>query len=139
MGKAILITTIDAQGWPHPALLSHGEVVAVDSRRLRLATYRTSGTSGNMRRDGKLTLCFIDGGMAYYVKAKVREQQDPMAGFPDLARFEATVEMVLADQAREDLEPEARLTGGITFDPGRPLPEALQGWQAVVEALRREA
>lgn len=139
MGQAILITTIDAQGWPHPALLSHGEVVAVDSRRLRLATYRTSGTSGNMRRDGKLTLCFIDDGMAYYVKTKVREQQDPMAGFPDLARFEATVEMVLADQAREDLEPGAGVTGGITFRLARPDTQVLAEWQAVVDSLWRDA
>jgi len=139
MGQAILIATTDPQGWPHPALLSYGEVVAVDARRLRLATYRSSGTSGNMRRDGTLTVCLIDEGMAYYVKTSVREKQNPMAGFPELARFEATVEMVLADQAREDLEPGARLTGGITFDPGCPLQEALQGWQAVVEGLRREA
>ena len=55
MGQAILITTTDAAGFPHPALLSFGEVVAVDHRRLRLALYRTSGTSGNLRRNGKLS------------------------------------------------------------------------------------
>ncbi len=31
MGKAILITTVDTQGWAHPALLSYGEVVAIDA------------------------------------------------------------------------------------------------------------
>jgi hypothetical protein len=56
-----------------------------------------------------------------------------------LARFEATVEMVLADQAREDLEPGARITGGITFDAGRPVEDALQSWQAVVDDLREDA
>ncbi|MGH7376213.1 MAG: pyridoxamine 5'-phosphate oxidase family protein [Candidatus Methylomirabilales bacterium] len=139
MGKAILITTIDPQGWPHPAMLSYGEVVAVDRRRLRLATYRASGTSRNMRRDGRLTLCLIDEGMAYYVKTRVREEQDPMAGFPALARFEATVEGVLADQAREDLEPGAGVTGGITFRLARADTEVLAEWQAVVDSLRREA
>lgn len=138
MGKAILITTTDAQGWPHPALLSYGEVVAVDPRHLRLAAYRTSGTSGNLRRSGKLTLCFINEGMAYYVKTRVREEKDPMAGFPELARFAATVEVVLVDQAREDLEPGARVTGGIIFRLGGPVEEALRGWQAVVDGLRRE-
>lgn len=138
MGQAILITTTDAQGWPHPSLLSYGEMVAVDACRLRLATYRTSGTSGNMRRDGKLTLCFIDEGMAYYIKTRVREEQDPMAGFPELARFGAIVEQVLVDQAREDLEPGAGVTGGITFHLGRPTDEVLRGWQAVVGGLRRD-
>ena len=139
IGQAILITTSDREGWPHPALASYGEVVAVDRRRLRLALYRTSGTSGNLRGNGKLTLCLIGPGMAYYVKTSAREQQDPMDGFADLARFEATVNIVLVDQAREDLEPGARLTSGLTFDPGRPVGEVLRGWQAVVDGLRRDA
>ncbi len=139
IGQAILITTTDQGEWPHPALVSYGEVVAIARRRLRLALYRTSGTSGNLRRNGKLTLCLIGAGMAYYVKTSAREQQNPMEGFPDLARFEATVNTVLVDQAREDLEPGARLTGGITFHPGRPMEETLRDWQAVVDGLRRDA
>jgi hypothetical protein len=139
IGQAILITTTDREQRPHPALVSYGEVVAMDRRRLRLALYRTSGTSGNLRRNGKLTLCLIGPGMAYYVKTSAREQANPMDGFPDLARFEAVVDTVLVDQAREDLEPGARLTAGITFDPGQPVGEVLRGWQAVVDGLRRDA
>ncbi len=139
MGQAILITTTDAEGFPHPALLSFGEVMAVDNRRVRLALYRTSGTSGNLRRNGKLTLCLIGAGMAFYIKTVARELQDAMEGFAELTRFEATVAMVLADQAREDLEPVARVTGGITFDMGRPIQEVLQRWQAVLDGLRRDA
>jgi len=55
---------------------------------------------------------------------------------PSLARFEATVEQVLVDQAREDLEPSARITRGIEFDAGRPAPEVLAAWAGVLEALR---
>jgi len=138
MGQAVLITTADPEGWPHPAMLSYGEVVAVDRRRLRVALYRTSRTSENLRRNGKLTVCLIGPGAAYYLKTVAVEQRDSMDGLAELSRFEATVEAVLADQAREDLEPGARLTGGITFDPGRPPEQVLQGWQAVVEGLRRE-
>ncbi len=138
MGRAILIVTTDAQGWPHPALLSYGEVVAVDRRRLRLALYRTSGTSGNLRRDGKLTLCLIEPAMAYYLKTVAKEEQNPMDGFLELARFEARVEQVLVDQAREDLEPGAGVTGGITFRLGRPEAQVVAEWRAVVDSLRRE-
>jgi hypothetical protein len=132
MGEAILITTADAEGWPHPALLSYGEMVAVDR-------HRTSRTSGNLRRNGKLTVCLIGPNMAYYIKAAAGTWQDPMQEFPHLARFEAGIESVLADQAREDVEPGTCITGGIRFDPGRPREVALQGWQAVVDGLRREA
>lgn len=139
LGQAILASSTDAGGWPHPALLSYGEVVALDARRMRLALYRTSRTAGNLRRNGKLTLALIGPGMAYYVKTTAREQQNPMDGFPDLARFEARVEVVLADQAREDVEPGARLTGGIAFDAGRSPEDVLRGWREVLERLRREA
>jgi hypothetical protein len=138
MGEAILITTADAEGWPHPALLSYAELVAVDPRRLRLALYRTSRTSGNLRRSGKLTVCLIGPNMAYYIKAAVAAWRDPMEGFAHLARFEARVESVLADQAREDLETGACITEGIRFDPGRPMAETLQGWRAVMDGLRSE-
>jgi hypothetical protein len=134
LGKAILIATVDAQGRAHPALLSHGEVVALGTRKLRLATYRSSGTSDNLRRSGRLTLCLVETGMAYYVKAHAVEQGMPPA--PALARFEATVEQVLADQAREDLEPAARITRGIEFDAGKSAPEVLASWAAVLESLR---
>jgi len=134
LGKAILITTVDAHGWAHPALLSHGEVVALDARRLRLATYRSSGTSDNLRRSGRLTLCLIEAGMAYYVKTRAVEHEAP-PGFPALARFDATVDQVLADQAREDLERGARIASGIEFDAGRPAAEVAAAWAAVLKAL----
>src|SRR5512136_1437886 len=76
MGEAVPIATTDAAGWPHPALLSYGEMVAVDRRRLRLALYRTSRTADNLRRNGKLTVCLIGKNMAYYIKAAVEAAQD---------------------------------------------------------------
>lgn len=135
IGKAILICTVDAQGWGHPALLSYGEAVALDSRRLRLALYSTSGTSANLRRSGGLTLCLIEAGMAYYVKARAVEQQ--AVRLPGLTRFEGRVEHVLVDQAREDLEPEARITSGIEFVAGRPAIEELSAWESTLAALRQ--
>jgi hypothetical protein len=138
MGEAILLTTTDAEGWPHPALLSYAELVAVDPSRLRLALYRTSRTSDNLRRSGKLTLCVVGPNMAYYIKATVAARQDPMEGFAHLVRFEARVESVLADRAREDLEPGAGITEGIRFDPGRPMAEALREWRAVMDGLRSD-
>jgi len=135
LGKAILISTVDAQGWAHPALLSYGEVVAVDARRLRLALYGSSGTSGNLRRSGRLTLCLFEQGIAYYLKAQAVEQQN--AGLPSgLARFDAAVGRVLVDQAREDLEPSARITSGIEFDAGKTASDQLAAWTAVLTLLR---
>jgi hypothetical protein len=135
IGKAILITTVDVQGWAHPALLSYREVVASDARRLRLATYEGSRTSSNLRLNGRLTLCVIEAGLAYYLKTRALEQQ-ASPKLPGLARFEATVEHVLEDQAREDLEPDARITRGIEFNDRRPASERWADWDAMLNALR---
>jgi hypothetical protein len=139
VGTVVLILTPDGAGWPHPAMLSYGEIVAVDPFRIRLAVHRRSGTAENLRRAGLITLCFVEAGMAYYVKATVGSPQDPMAGFPSLARFDATVETVLADEARADSEPGATVADGIRFTLGRPAAAVLRDWQAVVEGLRRDA
>lgn len=135
---AILITTVDERGRAHPALLSYGEVGALDSRHLRLATYADSRTSENLRRRGTLTLCFVEEGAAYYVKTHVRELPGPPRGHPHLAAFEAEVEEVLFDGTRPDHESDAYLTGGITFraaDPERRLRDSASLRAALAEPV----
>jgi hypothetical protein len=139
MGIGVFILTIDGAGWPHPAMLSYGELVALDSRRIRLAVRRTSGTAEHLRRSGRITFCFVEAAMAYYVKATVDLPQDPMTGFPNLARFEAKIEAVLADEARADSEPGAAVVDGVRFSLGRPAAAVLRDWRMVVDGLRRNA
>ena len=136
VGIAVLILTTDEAGWPHPAMVSYGELVARDSRRIRLAVHRTSGTAENLRRRGRITFCFVEPGMAYYVKAMVALPEEPVRGFPELVRFEATVERVMADEARADSEPGAAVVDGVRFSSGRPAAAVLRDWRRVVERLR---
>ncbi len=140
VGIAVVIVTVDDAGWPHPAMLSYGELLAVDARRIRLATHGASSTAENLRRRGRVTLCFVEAGMAYYVKAAAAElPRRSVKGLSDLARFEATVETVLMDAARADSEPGATLVDGVRFSPGRPLPAVLLDWHAVLDGLKEEA
>ena len=71
--KVIVLSTIDESGWPHQAMLSYFEVVAKGRHNLRLATYKDSGTTNNMRRNGKATVSVIDERVAYYVKGNIEE------------------------------------------------------------------
>ena len=43
--RVVVVSTVDDRGIPHPALLSYFEVVAVDRRTIRLATYAESRTT----------------------------------------------------------------------------------------------
>ena len=44
-GKVIVVSTVDAEGWAHPALLSYREVGARDRTSLRVVTYAESRTT----------------------------------------------------------------------------------------------
>jgi hypothetical protein len=58
-GLTFLLLTTDDAGWPHLAMLSVGEVVAMDDRTLRAGLWLHSSTSKNLTRAGRamLTLC----------------------------------------------------------------------------------
>jgi hypothetical protein len=113
--KVIQIVTVDAAGWPHPAFLSYFEVVAKDPARIRLATYSTSSTSGNMRRDGKVTLMIIDRHVACYVKGRARELAPSMRAAEWNAMFECRIEQVSIDESNPEIEPGAYVASGVTY------------------------
>ncbi len=129
--RVFLLLTLDADGYPRPAMISVGEVLARGPRELRLALYSSSSTTANLRRAGKLTLALADSGVGYYVKASARELAVMDPDLAGLAAFDATVEEVL-----EDGEPIAEVTSGFTMrltgDPTR----TLRTWEATVRALR---
>ena len=115
-GTAIVVLTIDANEWPHPALLSFGEVSAHDRRTIRTTTYAESHTTGNMRANGIVTLIFVDARMTYYVKGVATEVPSEREGRPaDFVTMDVTVRHVLSDAAGPD-EGGATITSGITFD-----------------------
>ncbi len=112
--KVILICTVDANGWPHPAILSYFEVIAKDRRDIRLATYKNSNTTENMRRNGKLTVLVIDERVAYYIKGRV-EELGAMNSSPHNSKLHLRVEQVLADDADQHMEAGMYVTSGITY------------------------
>jgi flavin reductase (DIM6/NTAB) family NADH-FMN oxidoreductase RutF len=134
MGRAHLVVTVDAQGRPHPAMLSHGELLATGPNQVLVATYRSSTAANNMRRNGHFTLCLVDAGMAYYVKGRAAELP-PMEDFPKLARFQVQVEQVLEDYSQAEIEGEARVLGGITFTVGDATERWLGEWERLLKVL----
>src|SRR5262249_23637359 len=115
----ILIHTVDENGWAHPAILSYFEVAAKDRRNIRLATYKTSRTTQNIRRTGKVTLSIFDERVVYYIKGN-GEVAGEMRSATHNAKINITVEEVLIDQADPVLEPGAYITSGITFTNPNP-------------------
>ena len=137
-GRAILVSTVDEEGRPHPAMLSYFEVVAADRRNVRLATFGGSSTSRNMRRRGVATLSIIDERLVCYVKGRAAELRREMRCAPHNASFNLRVEQVLRDEASEEYEAGAYVVGGVTYYNRNRAAEAEQG-RAVLKELIEEA
>lgn len=128
-GESMRLSTVDADGWPHGAEISEGEVIAVDGASVRLCAWPGSGTAANLRRTGVATLAIAEGGALWEVRLRLRECPAP-PGAPELAYFAATVE-----SAREHRAKYAEVTSGPRYrlnDPSAVLPR----WEAQVAALR---
>lgn len=112
---AIPIATVDEQGWPHLALLSYSEVIAVSPASLALAIGASSTTAENLRRAGRVTVVIVDTDLVQYVKGSAREVTPSLDATPWNALFEVAVQAVFEDAADPRREGGARVLGGITF------------------------
>ena len=128
--QALRLSTVDAEGWPHAALLSAGDVLALPNGRIRLAIFANSGTAANLVRDGRLTLSLaLEGGMCE-LRLRARRCGEGSTQEVPLAFFEAAVERV-----RMHVASYAEVTSGISFalhDPSA----VLARWQRQIAALR---
>jgi hypothetical protein len=133
-GEAIVICTVDAEGWPHPAVLSYFEVAAVDQRTLHIAVYTNSRTCANLRERGKATIIIAGAGLVCYVRGIAAELTPAMREAPYNARMQLRIDQVVFDEAPQDLEPGVSVTSGITYSPRTP--EALARAHAILAELR---
>ncbi|HXF74207.1 MAG TPA: hypothetical protein VNO79_16575 [Actinomycetota bacterium] len=128
VGPAYLLVTTDEDGTPRPCMLSAGEVLAPDDRRLRVALWAGTRTARNLARGSPALLCFVAPGTVFYVRGTPR----PLAPAADLERFEIAVSSV-----ESDLHPGMPVTHGIGFAVERDDPaEVVRAWRAQIEALR---
>jgi len=133
-GLTFLLLTTDEADWPQVAMLSVGEIVAMDPGTLRAGLWLSSGTSKNLTRSGRATLVVIANGNGYYVR--VRSQRGPdldLGADGRLAYFVLRIEDV-----QEDSADYAQLTSGVTFKLKSP-EQVVPRWQHTVDALRAVA
>jgi hypothetical protein len=133
-GVTILLLVTTPEGWPHMAMLSAGEVVALDNRRLRLGLWANSKATVSLSPRGQATLACIHEGVGYYLRCRVQRTADISPGIgADLAAFDAVVEETL-----DDVVPYATVTSGIDFKLVDPA-NVLARWQATVDTLKATA
>ncbi len=134
LGVALPLVTLDAEGRPHPMLLSYLEVRAYDARTLGLVIGEGSTSARNLAARKAATLLVVEPDVVFYVKARALDGpipvEDPDA--PGLAFFLLEVEQVLEDVAAD------REAGTGIVSPMRyaPVPALDTRWvQATLAAL----
>jgi hypothetical protein len=128
VGLTIQLLTVDESGWPRVALLSVGEVLAIDDRHLRLALWSTSHTTANLSRAGRGVLCLVHAGAFLTVLIHAARAVDLVEPAPR-AVFDAEI-----DGVRTDEVPYAVITSGIAFElPDRDA--VVSRWHETIEAL----
>jgi hypothetical protein len=118
--QVIVACTVDERGFPHVALLSYFEVVAIDEGTLRIAIYGDSRSTANLRREKKLTLILVDAHVAYYIKGTSEVLVPAMRSAAYNAKVNVQIVEILADEANPELEPGAYIASGLTYvNPAR--------------------
>lgn len=129
--EAMLLLSVTEDGWPNTAMLSVGEVLALDRNRIRIALWQGTVTTGNLLRSGQATLVAIHDGAAHYVRLRLQALPDLPDALHPRQRFDAEVVAV-----REDIAKYADITSAIRFQLHEP-DQALERWKETLEELRK--
>jgi len=123
LGVALPFVTVDADGRPHPMLLSYLEVRAYDTGTVGLVIGARTRSAGNLAERAAGTLLMIEPDVTVYVKLRTVDGPLAVAGAGDqLGYFLLAVEEVLEDAAA-DWEGGTGITSPIRYVPAPSLDE----------------
>ncbi|MEK4115136.1 pyridoxamine 5'-phosphate oxidase family protein [Paenibacillus sp. FSL W8-0919] len=128
---AMMLLTVTEDLWPHTAMVSAGEVLALTRSTIRIALWPGTVTMGNILRSGQATLVAIHEGAAHYVRLALRALPDvPDARHPR-QRFSAEVVAVREDRAKY-----ADILSAVTIRLHNPN-DVLERWRETLRELRQ--
>ena len=88
--QAFPFVTVDAEGFPHAALLSRMEVEIGPGNADLRAAVRSTRTRANLDRDGRATLIAVEGRTAHYVKLRLCARRWCTTCWPASSRSSST-------------------------------------------------
>jgi hypothetical protein len=126
LSEAVRISTVSEDGWPHAAMLSAGEMLALDASETAMLLYGGSNTSRNLARDGRLTLTLpLDHGLCEMrLRATAKKQEERRRCFT-----------ALVEDVRQHRSPYADVVSGVTFRL-HDQTVVLARWSRQIEMLR---
>ncbi|MNJ50245.1 hypothetical protein [Paenibacillus bouchesdurhonensis] len=130
--EAFMLLTVTEQNWPHTAMLSAGEIIALSPTLLRLGLWENTMTTRNMIRTGQATLVAFYNETACYIQLELSKLPDlPVAKHPR-SRFSAKVVA-----CREDRAKYADIISGVQIQLKEPV-EVLARWEETILELLQD-
>jgi hypothetical protein len=120
LGVAMPLVTVDADGRPHPMMVSYLELKAYDAGTVGLVIQAGSGSARNLAARDAATLSIIEVDLVAYVKLRRLDGPLPVVEDERLCYFLLAVEEVREDAANEE-EGGARIVAGPRYAPVLPL------------------
>jgi hypothetical protein len=126
---ALIVATVDADGWPHMSFLGPGELLVRDARRLAFLLWPRSATAANIARERRATLFFAAGGSVWEARVAAAMRVD---GEGPTLRFDAEVVAI-----REHAAPYADVLGLVDYRLHDP-DAVIERWNEQIQRLRHE-
>ncbi|WEG11049.1 pyridoxamine 5'-phosphate oxidase family protein [Pullulanibacillus sp. KACC 23026] len=129
--EAFMLETVNEDGWPHTAMISVGEIIAMDSSHLRLALWPTTQTTQNILRTGKAMVVLFYKGKACYLNLELRPMSQLENPKHNRARFQADLTHIKEDQAKY-----ADITSGVQIHL-KDSSTVIARWQETLDELKQ--
>ncbi|MEJ7451031.1 pyridoxamine 5'-phosphate oxidase family protein [Staphylococcus xylosus] len=126
---AMVLQSITSEGYPHSAMVSVGEVIALDSEHLRIALWPQTQTSISLAEKRKSNLIIIYNNMVSYLELDITLLPSLDNEVYERTRFEATIKSI-----RQDIAKYADITSGITVEMHEP-EQVLNRWNIILQEL----
>lgn len=127
--EAMMLLTVSEEGWPHTAMISVGEIVAISRGELRIGLWPDTSTTTNVIRTHKATLVLFWKGKAHYIRLSIERLKELPNARYQRERFYAKIV-----EAREDIAKYAEITSGIKIDL-KNSKEVVERWSETIEDL----
>lgn len=126
---AMILQSITSEGYPHSAMVSVGEVIALDSEHLRIALWPQTQTSISLAEKRKSNLIIIYNNMVSYLELDITLLPSLDNEVYERTRFETTIKSI-----RQDVAKYADITSGITVEMHEP-EQVLNRWNIILQEL----
>jgi hypothetical protein len=124
LGVGLPFVTVDAEGRPHPMLVSYLELRAYDARTVGLVIQARSASARNLAERGVGTLILVEPDVIVYVKLRALDGPLPVDGGEPLGLGFFLLEVVeTREDTAADWEAGMRITGPIRYAPAPTLGE----------------